>query len=251
MDLRALIKEAVTGFLGQKGSLNDIVTDLSKREKLNEHMIRRVCEGANTETRLHFYRQPNINQASALFPVADAESIINMLFAQNEAGPSSSVDYMLPPPSATVKVVEISTEDEKSPEPEPKEDKRKDREKEARLYLAHEKFKGLRENFFKEARQYLLNTKNPENINKMASAVDGQETLRAVFPTLEEYLKQYSLHKSAADIKDYLNKDLKVTYVIGDNPLVIKYKTLAEDCNKIRETLKNEYSGEIHYQVLK
>ena len=49
MDLRALIKEAVTGFLGQKGSLNDVVTDISQREKLNEHMIRRVCEGANTD----------------------------------------------------------------------------------------------------------------------------------------------------------------------------------------------------------
>jgi hypothetical protein len=244
MNLNALIKEAVTEFLGQHGSLNDIIGGISTREKLNEHMIRRVCEGANTETRLHFYRQPDINQASALFPVADAESIINMLFTQNDE-PSSSVDYMLPPPSATVKVIEISEEPEE--EEEPKEDKRKDREKEARLYLAHEKFKGLRENFFKEARQYLLNTRTPENINKMASAIDGQETLRAVFPTMEEYLAHYNLHKSASSIKDYLNKDLNVTYVIGDNPLVIKYKTLVDDCRQIKEQLR----GEIHHQVLK
>jgi len=245
MDLRALIKEAVSGFLGQKGSLNDIISDLATQNDLNEHMIRRVCEGANTETRLHFYRQPNINQASALFPVADAESIINMLFSPDEAGPSSSVDYMLPPSGATIKI-EISEEEEDEPEEE-KEDPRADREKEARLYLAHEKFKNIREDFFKEARQYLLNTKNPKNINKMASAVDGQDTLLAVFPTLDNYLKEYNLHKYASDIKDYLNKDLAVTYVFGDAPLVIKYKTLVENCNQVREQLK----GEIHRQVLK
>ena len=243
MDLRALIKEAVSGFLGQKGSLNDIISELATREELNEHMVRRVCEGANTETRLHFYRQPNVNQASALFPVADAESIINMLFSSE--GPSSSVDYMLPPSGATLKI-EISEEKEDEDE-ESEEDPRADHEKEARLYLAHEKFKSIREDFFKEARQYLLNTKNPTNINKMASAVDGQDTLLAVFPTLDSYLKEYNLDKYASDIKDYLNKDLNVTYVFGDAPLVIKYKTLVDNCNQVREQLK----GEIHRQVLK
>lgn len=242
MDLRTMVKEAVSGFLGNSGSLTDTIGEIAKREKLNEHMIRRVCEGANTETRLHFYRQPGINQAAAMFPVADAESIINTMFPEASSTPSTSIDYMLPPPTATIKVTEIKREEE-TPEPEEKEDKRKDREKEARLYLSYEKFKDLRESFFKEARQYLLNNRAAENINKMASAIDGQETLRAIFPTLQEYLYNYNLHKSAASIQDYLNKDLQVTYVIGDNPLVIKYKTLMDDCNKLK--------GEIHHQVLK
>jgi hypothetical protein len=246
MELRDMIKEAISGFLGNSGSLTDIIGEMSQRENLNEHMIRRVCVGANTETRLHFYRQPGVNQASALFPVADAESIINMMFPEASSESSTPIDYMLPPPTATIKVTTIESEED-TPEPEPKEDKRKDREKEARLYLAHEKFKGLRENFFKEARQYLLNHRNAADINKMASHVDGQETLRAVYPTFEEYLVNYNLQKSAADIKDYLNKDLQVTYVIGDNPLVIKYKTLMENCNKLKDDLK----GEIHHQVLK
>ena len=247
MDLRALIQEVVKGFLGNKGSLNDLITESAQREKLNEHMIRRVCEGANTETRLHFYRQPNVNQASALFPVADAESIINMLFPEATTGSPSSADYMLPPPSATVKVIEIESKEEEPKKEEKKEDKREEREKEARLHWAYEKFKTVREDFFKEARQLVLNTRNPEGLNKMASYIDNQETLRAVWPTLEEYLKDYNLHKSAADIKDYLNKDLNVTYVIGDHPLVVKYKTLVENCNQVRDQMR----GEIHHQELK
>jgi hypothetical protein len=243
MDLRALIQEVVKGFLGNNGSLNDLITDAARREKLNEHMIRRVCEGANTETRLHFYRQPNVNQASALFPVADAESIINMLFPEAS---TSSVDYMLPPSSATIKVVEVESKEEPKKE-EKKEDKRAEREKEARLHWAHEKFKEVRENFFKEARQYVLNTRNPEGLNKMASFVDGQDVLRAVWPTLEEYFHYYNLHKSAASIKDYLNKDINATYVIGDHPLVIKYSTLVEKCKEVRDQMK----GEIHHQELK
>lgn len=250
MELRSLIKEVVKGFLEKKGDLTDLIADVSKRESLNEHMIRRVCEGANTETRLHFYRQPNINQASALFPVADAESIINMLFPEVAQGPSSSVDYMQPPPSATVKVIEISSPEKvekKASLSSPTEGRRAEIEKQARTYLAYEKFKELREDFFKEARQYLLNHKTPEDINKMANFVDGQDTLKAVFPTMEEYLAYYNLHKSASNIKDYLNKDLKVTYVIGDNPLVVKYKTL---CDKV-QTVRDQLSGEIHHQELK
>lgn len=236
MDLKQLTKEVVKKYLDEKVELNEGIKEVSKREKLNENMIRRLVESANTETRLHFYRQPGINQAAALFPVADADVILNELLGECQEEDIAE-DYLIPP-KREITIVSVQKDDKPPVTVIKKASRNELLKKQAYLEYRYDQFRRDREEFFKEARAYIMDKKKPEDINKMAAAIDGQQGLRDVFETLVEYLQNYNMHKEAAEIEKYIAKDLPAKFLVQEHPLVKKYRKMLASKDVVVDVLR-------------
>lgn len=223
-DINSLARDVVAKFFADKTPLNDSISAIAKERALNEHMTRRLCEQANTDTRLQFYKQPGINQAAALFEPADSTKIIIV----KEPERDMSADYIFPPQLATGNAVEITIKtasiEKAASERMQKRLKFDIEEKRASVTLRYSDFVGARNAFLKEAKNFLREDHDAKDLNKMASFIDGQETLRSIFPHLQKYMNDLGMQKMAMEIEELMNEKLPVTYVIGTHPLVMKYK---------------------------
>ena len=218
-------------FFSEQVPLNDSISALAQERSLNEHMVRRLCELANTNTRLQFYQQPGINQAAALFEPADSTKIIVI-----NKEPDMSSDYMLPPPLATTVVVKEASVMQKTASV--KQERRRlfeIEEKRANVTLRYSDFVDARNSFLTETKNFFREGHDSKDMNKMASFIDGQDTLKAIFPHLQKYMGDLGMHKVAMEIEELMNEKLPVTYVVGTHPLVLKYK----DCIMKGDRLRN------------
>jgi hypothetical protein len=239
-DLTSIAREVVRDFFAKNTPLNELITARAQESKLNEHMIRRLCEMANTETRLQFYRQPGINQAAALFEPADAAKIIVI----KEPEMPTETDYMLPPtPHADVVIVKQGSSESLLTKAASAKQERRSKfeieEKRASVTLRYSDFVDARNAFLQETKNYFRESDSRlgRDINKMASYVDGQETLKAIFPHMKDYMQKLGMQKQAMEMEELMNEKLPVTYVIGTNPVVLKYKECIMQGEKLRNSI--------------
>jgi len=188
-ELASLAKQVVERFFQTNEALTDIIRELVAQRDMNEHIIRRLCEMVNTETRLRFYRTPGINQAAALFEPADAAKII-IIKKDVPTDESIPLDYMLGPKYASVKSEPIKIDI-----PEQKEKPIDLEEKKAHIIMRYSEYTDARNAFLREVKNYLRDDGDAIDINKMASFIDGQNMLRKMFPHVEEFLGKVKLHK--------------------------------------------------------
>jgi len=231
-DLTSLARDVVRRFFAGKTPLNDSISAIAQEQALNEHMVRRLCELANTNTRLQFYQQPGINQAAALFEPADATKIIVI-----NKEPDMSSDYMFPPQMATGKTVVIKEASLQKTASAKQERRRlfELEEKRANVTLRYSDFVEARNGFLREAKNFFREGHDSKDLNKMASFIDGQATLKSIFPHLQKYMGDLGMNKVAMEIEELMNEKIPVTYVMGTHPLVLKYK----DCIMTGDRLRN------------
>lgn len=239
-DLTSIAREVVRDFFAKSTPLNELIAAKAHESKLNEHMIRRLCEMANTETRQQFYRQPGINQAAALFEPADSTKIIVV----KEPETPMETDYMLPPtPHADVVVLKQGSSDVSLNKAASIRQERRSKfeleEKRANVTLRYSDFVDARNAFLQETKNYFRESDNHlgKDINKMASFVDGQETLKAIFPHMKDYMTKVGMQKQAMEMEELMNEKIPVTYVIGTNPVVLKYKECIMQGDKLRNSI--------------
>lgn len=239
LKITSLAKEASEAFLTVKKPLDSSICEIADREDLTDHHIRRIAEMANMAVRQHLYSTPEVEQHKVVFDLADPENVISVRAkASGNEVPIVHSDYLQPP-----RVHIFEQKSDTVPDPEEvdgkvtiiiQEKKASINEDVQRAYIDWQE---SQTGFFEEIKDQLrAGDITGGDICKMASAIDDQEALRAMMDKVITHV--YGIDKEAAsNLANLINEDLKVTYVLGDHPLVIKYKDCVTASKRIRRDL--------------
>lgn len=194
-------------------------------------------------TRQQLYNTPGVEQHKVIFEIADPEEIIATR-TQETSGevPVVHSDYLQPP---SIHIFEKKVEEVPSTDDVENQVIVILNEKKASVAQAEEgserayaEWKEAQAGFFEEIKDELMAKDiTGADICKMASAIDGQDTLRLMTDKVISFL--YGIDKQAAmDFTDLINKDLNVTYVEGNHPLTIRYKGCVLGGRKVRDMIR-------------
>lgn len=246
--LQQLAKKASLSFIEEGIPLNTSIAGIAKEDGLEKEMVSRICEMANMITRLHYFKQPDVDQARLQFDIASPDGVLKESPTEEPIKDlfDTPVDYLTPPVNTkpAVKVIDITPEepDVKVIEIQIHQKKAEMEDQNARLQIAYMKYLDTREAFIKEAKSHLNDGHPVSDLNELGDYIDKQAGLKMMLPQLK-----VSMEKQAYELEDLINKDLNVTYVIGNHPLTVKYLgsvTAAEDVRNAARNL-NETSSAI------
>jgi hypothetical protein len=78
-NLKQLAGQASESYLLRNKSMNDTIYEMANREKLNDEMVKRVCEYANANTYLTIFNTDREKRGNITFELADSSKIISKL----------------------------------------------------------------------------------------------------------------------------------------------------------------------------
>jgi hypothetical protein len=266
-ELRKKAKKAVDAFMKSGADLNDTISAMVDKDDLSDHHVARICEMANHETRGRLFKDKSVDQSRVVFPAAKSVEIIRItrkpevaMEHQKEASARYSVpdEYFQPP-----RQVILSAQPQQSDLMEKTASARLDVMKsklrsidmeytkvasDARSALRE--FGARRADFFKQAAHDLrFGVANAEQVVAMVGSVDdGENGAYDLFvgnlPLMKEAMPIDSLKGVVENMKEYINPDIKAKYVLGDAPLLIKFKGMVGASSRVRDKVR--YANELH-----
>lgn len=244
IQLNDFASKAVKDFLQNKTSLNESITKIAEEQDLNKDQVSRICERANMGVRLSLYKTPGVEQHKVAFELADPEKVA-LKKSPDEGFIFVHSDYLREPKK-------FAMETRKESFPNPNDVKRRFRgvlaDKQAEfeeikrdMEMAFYHYKEAKAELLSEIRKQALSQPTAKQAAKViletASYIDDQAALRNIHK--EVVATVAGVNKQAAAMVDEGNKyDLKATYIVKTNPMVMRYTDYAE---KLRG-LDKEYS---------
>lgn len=272
-DLMKRAKEVSRAYLEQQETPGDTVVKIAKRDGLNDNQIARVCEMANHEIRGQIFKNRDVDQSRVVFPAVESVALINsmakpdaIIEQQKEASMTQIPDEYFKKPQAVL--MDISDQAQLMQKSASITSANKIASKKEQLRLidveytkvagfarrALYKFGALRADFFKQASSDLrFGVHSPEDIVKMVVSVDMPESIEFFEGNLDlmkEAMPTDQLKNIVESMRDFINPDLKVNYIIGDSPLLIKYKGAVTASRRVQRKVKEMQSLYDDYEGL-
>ena len=260
-ELKKRASEASNAYIDNKIAPNDSITKIASRDELNDHQVARICEMANHDIRSQLYKDASVDQSRVVFPAADSVKVINSISkpestmeTQKQASVNINVSSIVPSDyfSSPGEVISRARYNEPITMGMQKqafintEFMKKDLE-----YIGSEfnklatetrrdllKFASLRNDFFEQAASDLrFGGMTAYSMVKMAASTGvehGLEFLKDNIDLMKEAMPTDNLKGVVESMSEYINPDIKANYIIGDAPLLIKYKGVVTASNNIR-----------------
>lgn len=280
-ELRKRAQSAATKFLDDGTPLNDTIAAMVDPDELTDHHIARICEMANHDTRGRMFKDKDVDQSRVVFPAAKSVEIIKItrkpevamnIEKEASAAPSafSIPDEYFQSPYQVIAGATYQPESFMEKTASARTDVMRSQldviEREYEKIAAEARgdlrvFGAARADFFKQAGHDLrFGRATPEQIVAMAASVDDNENgaydlLCGNIDLMKEAMPVDNLKTTVDAMRQYINPDIKAKYVLGNTPLLVKYKGMVTASERVRSKanrmhdLYGEY-GDIEKQIV-
>ena len=255
-ELLEIAKQIAGEFLAgytENQDVNPVIIKIVSDHPVTEEQLRRIIEFVNHLVRNNLYRDPKANQAAALFVPGDFNIVAPQCLANYHEQEiiEDAPDYYESPESVII-VKEASAKSRKVREPDTefikistayKLEKIASKKKSIKdkIAVAAMDVTAKAEAFLKEASDYIRFYNKPKDIIKMAATID-----RGAFGDLAKIASMSNavpkdLKPEFEALFKLINYELPVNYILGDHPLVLRYRgyaTARKEVQKLYDKLK-------------